>query len=473
MDKNLRIAEQVLQYVGGAENVNEVFHCATRLRFRLKDEGRVDEEALKKVDGVVGITNSAGLFQIIIGQNVEQVYEHLCRIGSFTKEEVIEENLDKELDKVPDKYKKIEFQKIGNNILAYIAESITPIIYPFLGAALWYAIGVLLGPSVLNVVGADSPFYITTDLLYDALTFFLPIYVGYNAAKALKLSNPVWGMLVGGLTIIPDFIAMAGTVDSFQLFGFIKVPVANYGTTVLPVLLGVWIFSYLYKLLKKIISELIFGTIAPFLIYFVMAVFMLGIAAPLGTYVGELLSTIFLWMYNSILPVRIIGYALMTTLWPILTMCGMHLPISMTAIAIMSSNGGDTFILPCACCAVWVLYGMALGAAIKFKKKENKNMAISAFVAGFVGAVCEPCIYGIALKSKSALRVMIGVGLMLGIVIAITQPVYYNLSTGNIIGVFATWSGAGSLNIIKGIGCEAFALVAGAVGTVMFGKFEE
>lgn len=468
MDRNLTIAEEVVKGVGGGKNIRNVFHCATRLRFELADNSLVDEDALKKIPGVMGVANRGGMYQVIIGQNVEAVCEHVCKLIDLKPGATIEENLDPSIEKKP----KNALKKVGNSIFSYLVATMAPVIPLILGAGLWMSVASILGPSVLNILPADGPLAISCDLVYDAAFYFLPLYVGYSAAKALNISNPVWGILVGALTIVPDFVSMVGSAETFSLFGLVSVPVAGYGSTVLPSLLGVWIFSYLYKGLKKIIPEVIFGAIAPFIILFVMAILMLLVFAPLGTLVGNALSSVFMWMYNSALPIRIIGYILLTALWPVITLCGMHLPIFMTALAIMLQTGYDAFAIVCASTSVWVTYGMAFGGIIKFRKKEHKTAAMSAFIAGVIGAICEPAIYGVALKSKSATATMLVAGGISGLALSILQPTYNVLSSGNFLGLFASWAGS-SANLIKGMGCMLFAFALGALGTIFFARFDE
>lgn len=469
MDKNQKIAEEVLEYVGGKENVNDVFHCATRLRFHLNDESKVDELALKKVEGIFGTMNAGGMYQIIIGQNVEKVYDHICRVGDFKKERIINESSVEILAE----NEKLSFKRIMNNILSYIVASMTPVIYPLLGAALWNTFGLILGPSVLNVISVESGFYTTTQILYHAFFYFLPIYVGYSAAKALKISNPVWGMLIGGLILAPNFVSMVGTNDTLSLFSVISVPVANYGQSLLPVLIGVWVFSYVYRFLSKVIPSLLFGTLAPIIIYFVMAIVMFSVGAPLGTYIGEAITSAFMTMGTSILPIRLLAYALLTALWPMLTLFGMHLPIALTAMGLMATSGQDTFVLVCSTSSVFFIYGMGLGAFFKFKKKTNKATALSSFISGFIGAISEPTLYGVCLKSKSSIRVMVIGGAILGIIIALLQPVYYNIGVGNVFAIFGVYAGGSTLNLIVGAGIALFAVVLGVMGVIFFAKYDE
>lgn len=468
MNKNLNIAEKVLENVGGKENVIDVMHCATRLRFHLRDESKVNEDALKKIDGVFGTMNATGMYQVIVGQNVEKVYDHLCGLGDFTKESKVEEVLDK--DMADDG--KLTLKKVGNNILKYVASAIVPTMPLIIGAGLWSAIGTILGPSLLNIISADSGLYVTSQLLYNAFFYFIPLYVGCNAAKALKCDQ-MWGILIGCLTIIPGFVSMVGTVETFSLFGIISVPVADYGSSLIPVLLGVWIFSYVNKLLKKIIPSMVFSIFAPIVIYFVMAIIMLAVCAPLGTVISQGISDVFLWMANSILPIRILAFAVLTALWPLLTLCGFHLPISLAAIALIATNGGDSFVLVCAVSSLYFVYGMALGAFFKFKKAENKSVASSAFVSGFVGSICEPILYGVCLKSKSYMVITVAGGAVMGVIAALLHPIYYNFSVPSIFTLFGTFAGGSTYNLIAGIIIAAVGVVLGTISVIMFGRCDE
>lgn len=463
---NKQIASDVLAAVGGKDNVSMVTHCATRLRFNLKDASIPKEEEIKKIHGVIGTVSAGGQLQIIVGQNVSTVYDEVCRLGGFEAQAAIDENLDGPKEKLTPK-------RIGANILNYLTGSMTPLIYPLLGAAMWNSIGLLLGPSVLNVISADSGFYVTTQLIYNALFYFLPVYVGYSAAKTLKISNPVWGIIIGGMILVPSFTAMVGTAETFLLFSFLPVPVANYGQTLLPVLLGVWLFSYLDKLLRKIIPTIVYGVVAPIIIFGVMMILMYAVCAPLGNFFGEGISAIFLFMGNSVLPLKIVAYMLLAAIWPIITLCGMHMPICLAALGIVATGTPDPFVLICSSLSIFFIYGMALGACIKYKKNANKVTAISAFITGFIGAVCEPILYGICLKTKSAIAVMLGGGAFMGLLAALLGPTYNNVGMGNVLSLFGIFAGSTPRNLVVGIGLTLFAVVLGAIATVLFVKLDE
>lgn len=469
MNQNLTIAENVLLNIGGKENVVDVFHCATRLRFHLKDESLIDDANLKKVSGIYGTMNAGGMYQVIIGQNVEKVYEHVCNLGNFKEEKKIDEVLD---DTMEDK--KFSLKNFGNSIISYVVASMTPVINILMGAALWNVVGSILGPSLLNIITADSPLAITCTIIFNSLMYFIPIYIGYGSAKALKINNPVWGMVIGGLTIVPTFIAQAANGETFQIFGMLSVPVADYGQSVIPVLLGVVVFKYLYDFLKKIIPDLVFSIFAPFIVFFVMTIVMLYAFCPLGTLVGNLISDVFLAMANAIWPIKFLAYVLLSATWTLITLCGMHLPIAFATFAIIAQTGSDPFAVTCMFASLFVLNGMSIGAIIKFKKAENKNIAISSAIAAVIGGICEPALYSIGLRNKSTIRVMVIGGAIAGVLAAILQPITYNIAAGgSIFNLLAPWAGADVMNTIKGAGMCIAALMIGLAGIIFFTNMEE
>jgi beta-glucoside PTS system EIICBA component len=457
-------AKKIIDLVGGKENIEEVFHCATRLRFRLKDESKFNETELKVMECVKGTLVATGMCMVIIGKDVDIMYDAVTNECGLTKNEKINEKLDKE---------PLSFKKILNNISAYLVASISPIIYPLLGAGMWNAIGLILGPAVLNIISYESGFYVTTQIIYNTLFYFLPIYIGYSAAKALKMPSPIWGAVIGGMIMCPTFISLVGTTEKFSLFSFLSVPVANYSQTILPTLIGVWILSYLYKFLQKHVNELIFSTIAPVVIYGVMAIVMFYVCAPIGELFGQVVADVFVKMNEGSWPIRILSFALLTALWPFITLFGMHMPISMVTIAAMASNGGtDPFVFVCAQSGIFFTYGMALGAIFKFKKKENRSGALSAFISGFVGGVLEPSLYSVVITSKSAITTLLCGGAVMGAINGLLHPVITNLGAGNIFAIFGMYAGDAS-NLTRGLISIFLSLILGAVCDILFVKYDE
>lgn len=465
MDTNNQIAKEVLEKIGGKENVTSVFHCATRLRFELKDLSKIDETGLKKTDGILGIKKVGSTFQIIIGPNVGLVYDHLCEISGLSKNKEINENLEEE----PSKQKKLSVKGVLNNILTYIMNSMAPIIPVLVGVSIWKTIGALLGPSMLNVISVKSDFYIMCNFLFTALFYFLPIFIGYTAAKQMKV-DPIWGMFLGSLIIVPNFVALVGTVNTFSVFG-IPVPVANYSQQFLPVILGVWILKYVMKLFNKIIPEVISSLVVPILTIAVMTVVMFTFCAPIGSYIGKLFSDIFMYCGNSATPIKIVTMMILTALVPIMVLFGMHVAIYVAALTAATAVGYESFFFPCMIVSSFVMYGMSLGAIIKFKK--NKSAATGFAVSGFVAGITEPSLYGVCLKSKSSITVMIGSCLIGGLFAGLFNLKCSLLASVSLLSLVPFFTVGSMSNLVLGIIVTLGASVLGALGVIFFGKYKE
>ena len=190
MDNNLRIAQAVLEKVGGKDNVASVLHCITRLRFELKDRGLVDDEGMKNIPGVLGTTSGGGLYMVIIGTGVGKVYDQVCKLGNFEAHKSIDENL----DHLPPKKKTVK--DVLDKVMAYVSSCMTGVLPILVGAAMCKTIATVIGPSVFNLVSETSDLYVMFSFLYNAFFYFLPIYIGYTACKALNM-NPIYGLFIG------------------------------------------------------------------------------------------------------------------------------------------------------------------------------------------------------------------------------------------------------------------------------------
>jgi len=309
------------------------------------------------------------------------------------------------------------------------------------------------------------------EFLYNALFYFLPIFVGYTAAKTLK-TNVLMGMFLGAMIIVPNFMALVGVRDTFSIFG-VSVPVANYSQTFFPVVLGVWVMSYVHKFLKKVIPDVVSSIFVPFLTILVMTFMMFVVCAPLGSAVGEYIGAFFTYMGSSNPILRIIGSTLLAAIMPFITLMGMHLPVYMPAITNLLTTGSESFVMPIGQVYSYAVYGMALGAVIKFRKKENKSLATGYFVSGIIGGVSEPTLYGICLNNKSGMMILAaccGIG---GLISGILSPGVCNMAPANIFSTIAVWAPLGTSNIIRGLILQIASFVIGVLGVVLFDKLKE
>ena len=461
------VSEQILQLVGGKDNIATATHCVTRLRLNLKDMSLADAESIKKIPGVMGCNVLGGQFQIIIGQEVSALYEQFCEIAGIATHAAINENLDASLT---DGKEKVSLKKIGNSILAYVSSCMVGVLPVLIGAAMCKTIGIILGPSVLNIISETSDMYMMFDFLYDACFYFLPLYLGYTAAKALKV-DIIWGLYLGALIIVPDFVGLVGVRDTFSIFG-LPVPVAGYAQTFLPVVLGVWIMSYIWKFLNKYIPKVVAPILIPTLLILIMTPIMFAFCAPIGNYIGNGISAVFVAINGASLPVRMVGSIILSILLPFVVLCGMHTAIYISAYVSFIEIGSESFLMPLSFAMSCVIYGMALGAMVKMKKKENKSKATSYFLSGVLGGLSEPTLYGICLKYKSALPVMCICNAIAGLLSSILAPsVYLFGGTYNVFSAITYVAAGGVSNIIKGLGLSIFCLIMGAVGTALFCNF--
>lgn len=248
MADNKTIAQNVLKAVGGKENVTNVTHCMTRLRLNLKDDKIPVDAEVKSISGVLGVVRSGGQYQVVIGQNVPKVYAEVCSIGGFATQAASEGAADKPKEK-------LTVKSIGSNILNYMAGSITPMIPLMMAAGLFKTLMAILGPDFLKLISETSDLYILLDFLYNAAFYFLPIFVGFNAAKKLGV-NPMLGAYMGGILIVPDLIAIVNAGNPFTVLG-IPMALNDYSQSLLPIVLSVWVLSYVSKFVAKVIPDVL------------------------------------------------------------------------------------------------------------------------------------------------------------------------------------------------------------------------
>lgn len=464
MDNNLRIAQAVLEKVGGKDNVASVLHCITRLRFELKDRGLVDDEGMKNIPGVLGTTSGGGLYMVIIGTGVGKVYDQVCKLGNFEAHKSIDENL----DHLPPKKKTVK--DVLDKVMAYVSSCMTGVLPILVGAAMCKTIATVIGPSVFNLVSETSDLYVMFSFLYNAFFYFLPIYIGYTACKALNM-NPIYGLFIGAMLLVPEFISLVGVRETFSIFG-IPVPVASYAQTFLPVVLGCWLMSYVYKFLNKVIPSALATIFVPTLTILVMVVLMFAVCAPLGTWIGNGLSAVFMFFSNAHPIIRVIGSIALCAALPYMVLFGMHSAIFVAAYVSFIEVGFDAFVWPLGVAYSFVIYGVALGALIKLKKKENKALASGYFLTGILSGLSEPTLYGICLKYKFAMKALLFGCIGAGAISGIFQPKAYVFGgTANIFGAFTYWPAGGTSNMIWGAVLVVGSFVLGVLGTLLFAKF--
>ncbi len=453
-----KLAEDVIERVGGASNVTNVTHCMTRLRFNVKDNSLVDGEAIKGLKGVLGYVFNGGQHQIIIGQTVPELYKAVCEKGGFAMKAKVE---DKETEKVKEK---LTLKSAFNNALNYAAGSLTPLIPLIIAAAMFRTVQTILGPGMLNVISADSNLYNILGMAYNAGFYFMPLYIGYTASKKLG-ANPALGMFMGGILVAPELIAWAAEgITSTTVYG-IPAPVANYSQTILPILLSVWVLSYVEKFFNKVVPTTLRTIFAPFLTMVVMLPVSLCLLAPLGNWLGIGVGTV-LMKFGGV--GGFLAVAVIAALWEFLVMSGMHLVLAVTMMTVLMTQGYEGIVSPAACCATFAAMGMALGAALRIKDKEEKSLNFGYFISGLLGGVTEPALYGCGLKYKKTLLGLIIGAAAGGLYAGITGVNVYMLSATNVLMILG-YIGGSTANLINGIISCVITLVVSAAATYFLG----
>lgn len=384
------LADNIVGLVGGKDNITFLTHCVTRLRFNVKDKGKVDVCAVKQLPGAMGAQWSGDQLQVIIGQSVGDAYGLICKKHGLGNTE-----------QKPDAQKAKKSFGVGA-VLDGLTGCLVPLMPVLITGGLFKLI-LLLG-SMAGLLDTSMPTYQMLTMVGDACFYFLPVLVGVSTAKKFG-GNILLGGLLGALYIHPTFVSMVATGEPVSVFG-IPIYLASYGSTVFPAILSVYCMCKLQKFIGKHSPEAIRSMAEPFLTVLIMLPVSFCVLGPIGSVLGTLLAQGIVAIYN------VLGFAALAIfagLLPLLVTTGMHQgltpyvlqslatlgyePISITASFLNNMNEGV------ACLAV----------ALRTKAKGIRSTAVAAAITSICGGVSEPALYGINLKYKKPLyAVMLG-----------------------------------------------------------------
>lgn len=447
-----RIAKEIMQNLGGKDNVNELTHCMTRLRVNVKDESKVNKELLSKVEGVITVIESMGQIQVVIGNKVTKVYNEIIK---FLPD-------DNKLSK-DDKGN----QSLGNKILASIAGIFTPIIPAIAGSGMIKGILSVVAMYYMNKHGInikETETYIILNALSDAVFFFMPIILGYTAAKVFK-TNEIIAMILGATLCYPAFTALMSGDAQVKLLG-ISLTKATYTSSVIPIIIAVFVLSYVERFLNKYVPEVIKIIIVPMLSLLIMLPATLILFGPIGIYIGDGISYIYTSVYGF--SPALCG-ALIGGIWCILVIFGAHralLPIGINDVA----QTGRQNLLAFAGAANFSQAGSALGVFFKTKNKDLKTIAMSASVTALFG-ITEPAIYGVNLRLKKPMIFAVICGAIGGGIMGFGGA-YGNAFANQGILTIPVYAEAGTMAFLSYLIGIAVAFFGSAILTYMFG-FED
>lgn len=373
-------AKLIVEHLGGKENIRSVTHCATRLRVYVKEEGKINKEALLKVPGVIGMDKATDQYQIILGQVVTDVCD---AVQAITGED------EKVSDNVKKPHKKGLISLLGT-FFEFIAGIMQPIIPALSTAGLLKVILVILG---LCHVPADNSTYQMLSFISDVVFYFLPVFVAYSAAKRFH-TNIIISLFLACAMLSPGWVSIVGAGNPMNFFG-LPVFLTNYSSTFVQIILTVWLLSYVEKWVKKIIPTTVSNFLVPFVVTVVMCVIMFVATGPFGGYLSGAVGSFVTFIKAS---TGGLAPAIVTFLGPWIAMGGMHLALIPFAVQQIATVGYDDLINVWFLCFTVSAGAVALAVSLKTKNKNLRQLSIPAAISGLFGGISEPTTYGISMK---------------------------------------------------------------------------
>lgn len=394
MAKYTQLAADIVKNVGGKENVNSLAHCITRLRFKLKDESKANTDVLKAMDGVVTVVQSGGQYQVVIGQHVGEVYDEILSSQGIQGAG----GQDVEEDDTPKKP------------LDMFVDTVSGIFTPVLGvlAASGMLKGMLALLTAFGIVESGGGTYQILNVLSDAFFYFLPIFLGYTASKKFRMNSEFTAMAIGAALVYPSLSQIMGGETLYDVLNgtifesrihveFLGLPVIlmNYASSVIPIILAVWVAAKVEKFFLGIMPTIFKSFGVPFFTLLIMIPLTLLVVGPVATWLGQAVGAFATGIFaiSPLLAGLFIG-----GFWQVFVMFGLHwglVPIMIQNIVIFGADPvvitmfGTTF----------AQIGVVLAIILRTKDQKLKSIAIPGFISGIFG-VTEPAIYGVTLPRK-------------------------------------------------------------------------
>lgn len=462
MGKYEKLAKEILENVGGKENINSLTHCITRLRFRLKDESKANDEALKNNPGVVTVMKSAGQYQVVIGNHVPAVFEDVCSIAGISNDAPAAE---------------AEAPKgVLDTLIDIISGCFQPILGPLCAAGIIKGLNALL-VFLLGTSFSTSGTYLVLNAIGDSIFYFLPIVLGYTAAKKFNV-NVVVGMIIGASlcypTIQTDALSAAGkAIGTLPMIGayytkFLGIPFVsgNYTSTVVPVICIVALAAQIQKIAKKYVPEMLQNFFVPFFVLIISLPIGLLVIGPVVGLLTQALSNFFAALYklSPIVTATVVG-----AFWQCLVIFGLHWALVPMAMMNIGNLGYDT-ILPGMLGTTFAATGIMIATYLKTKDPNKKALAIPATISAFCG-VTEPAIYGFLLPEKTPFVFSCIGGAVGGAVMGAMNAKMYTMGGLGIFAVVSYISPKGEASgLVAALICGAVSMLVGFVLAFFFGK---
>ena len=443
------IADTLIAALGGKENITRLFHCMTRLRFYVKDRTKIHEKEILKVSGISGVNWHEDQFQIIAGNEVNEMYKALENKGVPTDDAPAAESQSS--------------KSVVSKIIDSITGCMTPMIPALTAAGMIKVVLSLL--TTFHLVTDTSSTYQVISMIGDVTFYFMPFLIAANAAKVFRVNQSL-ALFIAGVYLSPAFVSMVASDAAITLFG-LPITKATYSYSVIPVILMVWITHYIELLVDRITPKMVKLILNPTLVILISAPIALIVVGPLGTIIGNGLAVAINFL-SAKLGFIIVG--ILAATFPFIVMTGMHhalTPIGLNAIA---TGGTDSLIFVSQVCSNIAQSGSSFAVAVKSKDENMKQLASAAGVSALMG-ITEPALYGVTLKLKRpvvAAAIAAGIGGIVGGLLHVSLYIAQNC----IMAIPAFIGEKGMSNLLYGIIMIVVSFVASFVLTFIFG-FED
>ena len=444
MKKIEQEASTILNYVGGTSNVTSLVHCATRLRFVLKDNNKIEKDKLEKLPSVLSVVLSGGQCQVVIGPNVTDFYDVIQQ--ELKAQEPSNENEE-------NKKEKFSLTKV-------ISGAFLPLISIMAGAGMVKALLTVL--ATLHWLSPTSTLYLVCSAAGNSVFYFLPIFLGVTLSKQFK-ADPFVGGALGAALLEPNFTSLIGK-HGLKLLGLGLEPI-DYSMTVFPIFVIIAVYVLLDKLLKKIIPRQLQLFLNPMICLLLLVPATVLVFGPFGTNVGNWISAAIMWLFGKS---RLIAGLVLGAAYPFLTVLGLHWGFTPITLQNLKSVGGDV-VEGVNVCAVWGQIGIALGTFLyTLHKKDStklREVSGSTAVTGIFAGVTEPILYGLIMQSKRLMIITAIAGGIGGAVSGLCHVMMTSYVFHNIFSIFMlSYKPIGSMIMSSGI-----SLILGIILTYFWG----
>ena len=405
-----QLAEKILLFSGGEQNIKGVTHCVTRLRLSVHDTNKIKNTEIQSIPGVIGVNQVGNQFQVILGPKVVDVYNEFNGMVNISTDSQTGD----------------QHEGLVSKFLDTLSGIFTPILPAIIGAGLLKGIMIFL--MFYGLVSTESDLFKFLNIFSDSAFYFIPILLAVSTATRFNCNKYV-AISIAGILVHPGLVSMMSESDSLRFLG-IPITNASYGSSVLPIVLGVWLMSYVERGLTKVIPKILRTIFVPLFTLIIVAPVILAVLGPVGTIVGNAIGQGFIDFYLNF---GILAGAVLGAVYPFLVIMGMHVGFTPVMVQSLSKFGVDYMM------ALFVASNSAQAGATfavyrKTKNKDFKALAGTAALNAVIG-ITEPALFGVTTKLKKPL-IAVSIGGAIGGAIAGAFHVQASgMGTGPIAGI--------------------------------------